>query len=307
MLDVRRLRVLREVAAHGSFSAAAEALDFTQPAVSRQIATLETEAGARLVERSARGVRLTQAGELLVGHADVILDRLTAAESQLEALTQLEGGRLRIGAPATANATLIPLAIRAFDDAHPEVHLRLDESVSSELIEALVAGDLDIAIVTDAERIPELPGELVLEPLMEDPLHLAVARDHPLADAPRVRMADLKDEVWIEGRDPVCAKPLQAAAQAAGFEAKICFESAQWLGKQGLVAAGVGVTLIPTLALATVRDDIVLRSLGPDAPRRKISIATLGCGYEAPAVEPMREVLRRVAAEHCFSCDARVS
>ena len=109
MLDVRRLRVLREVAAHGSFSAAAEALAFTQPAVSRQIATLETEAGTRLVERSARGVRLTQAGELLVGHADVILDRLTAAESQLEALSQLEGGRLHIGAPATANATLIPL------------------------------------------------------------------------------------------------------------------------------------------------------------------------------------------------------
>ena len=100
MLDVRRLRVLREVAAHGSFSAAAEALAFTQPAVSRQIATLETEAGTRLVERSARGVRLTQAGELLVGHADVILDRLTAAESQLEALSQLEGGRLHIGAPA---------------------------------------------------------------------------------------------------------------------------------------------------------------------------------------------------------------
>ena len=107
MLDVRRLRVLREVAAHGSFSAAAEALAFTQPAVSRQIATLETEAGTRLVERSARGVRLTQAGELLVGHADVILDRLGAAESQLEALAQLEGGRLHIGAPATAIATLI--------------------------------------------------------------------------------------------------------------------------------------------------------------------------------------------------------
>ncbi len=91
MLDVRRLRVLREVAAHGSFSAAAESLDFTQPAVSRQIATLETEAGARLVERSARGVRLTQAGELLVGHADAILDRLGAAQSQLDALTLARG------------------------------------------------------------------------------------------------------------------------------------------------------------------------------------------------------------------------
>jgi DNA-binding transcriptional LysR family regulator len=307
MLDVRRLRVLREVAAHGSFSAAADVLAFTQPAVSRQIATLEAEAGTRLVERSARGVRLTQAGELLVGHADAILDRLTAAESQLEALSQLKGGRLRIGAPATANATLIPLAIRAFDDAHPEVHLRLDEAISSQLVERLSCGELDIAIVANADRIPDLPGEVVLEHLMDDPLHLAVARDHPLADVPEVRMADLADAVWIEGRDPVCAEPLRLAARAAGFEPQICFESAQWLGKQGLVAAGVGVTLIPTLALATVREDIVLRSLGADAPRRTISIATLGCGYEAPAVEPMRRVLRRVAEEHCFACDACVA
>ena len=142
---------------------------------------------------------------------------------------------------------------------------------------------------------------------MDDPLHLAVSRDHPLAEADEIRMADLAGETWIEGRDPVCAEPLQIAAHAAGFEPKICFESAQWLGKQGLVAAGVGVTLIPTLALANVRDDIVLRSLGPDAPRRTISIATLGCGYEAPAVEPMRAVLRKVAEEHCFSCDACVA
>src|SRR5215213_9701358 len=305
MLDVRRLRVLREVAAHGSFSAAAESLAFTQPAVSRQIATLEAEAGTRLVERSVRGVRLTQAGELLVGHADAILDRLTAAENQLEALNSLAGGRLHLGATATANATLIPLAIRAFDEQYPEVQLRLDEAVSSELITRVAAGDLDLAIVANAVRLLELPGEIVLEPLMDDPLHLAVARDHPLADVPEVRMADLAGEVWIEGRDPVSAEPLRLAARAAGFEPKICFESAQWLGKQGLVAAGVGITLIPTLALATVREDFVLRSL-KDAPRRTISIATLGCGYEAPAVEPMRAVLRRVAQEHCFSCDACV-
>ena len=142
---------------------------------------------------------------------------------------------------------------------------------------------------------------------MDDPQHLALSRDHPLADAPEIRMEDLADEVWIEGRDSACAEPLRLAAAAAGFEPKICFESAQWLGKQGLVAAGVGITLIPTLALATVREDIVLRSLGADAPTRTISIATLGCGYEAPAVEPMRAVLRRVAEEHCFSCDACVS
>ncbi len=305
MLDVRRLRVLREVAQTGSFSAAAESLAFTQPAVSRQIATLEAEAGTRLVERSARGVRLTQAGELLVGHADAILDRLTAAENQLEALNSLAGGRLHIGATATANATLIPLAIRAFDAEYPEVHLRLDEALTSELIDRVAAGELDLAIVANPERY-ELPGEIVIDHLMDDPQHLALSRDHPLADAPEIRMEDLADEVWIEGRDSACAEPLRLAAAAAGFEPKICFESAQWLGKQGLVAAGVGITLIPTLALATVREDIVLRSL-KDAPRRTISIATLGCGYEAPAVDPMRAVLRRVAEEHCFSCDACVS
>src|SRR6185436_7298484 len=113
MLDVRRLRVLREVAASGSFSAAAEALAFTQPAVSRQIATLEAEAGARLVERGARGIRLTPAGELLLEHAEVILDRLAAAEHQLAALAGLSSGRLRIGAFPSANATLIRLAARS--------------------------------------------------------------------------------------------------------------------------------------------------------------------------------------------------
>ena len=220
MLDVRRLRVLREVAAHGSFSAAAEALAFTQPAVSRQIATLETEAGARLVERSARGVRLTQAGELLVGHADAILDRLDRRREPARGAHPLEGGRLHIGAPATANATLIPLAVRAFDEAYPEVHLRLDEAISSELIDALAAGELDIAIVANADRLPEMPGEIVLEHLMDDPLHLAVAHDHPLAEADEMRMADLADEAWIEGRDPVCAEPLRHRRQRRGLRAE---------------------------------------------------------------------------------------
>jgi DNA-binding transcriptional LysR family regulator len=307
MLDVRRLRVLREVAATGSFSAAADALAFTQPAISRQIATLEAEAGTRLVERSVRGVRLTQAGELLVEHADAILDRLTAAESQLEALTDLKGGRLRIGATPTGNATLIPLAIRAFDEVHPAVELRLDEGLTTELLDRLAAGELDLAITADADKLPALPPDIQLDPLMDDTLFLAVPRDHPLATAPQVRMADLEDESWIEGRSPIGAAPLRRAAQAAGFEPKICFESTQWLGKQGLVAAGVGIALIPALALATVRDDVVLRSLGPDAPVRAIHVASLCCGYEAPAVEPMREILQRVAEEHCFQCDARVT
>ena len=304
-LDVRRLKVLREVARTGSFSAAAETLAFTQPAISRQIATLETEAGARLVERNARGIRLTPAGELLVGHADAILDRLAAAETQLEALAGLTGGRLRVGAFPTANSMLVPLAIRKFSELHPDVELRLEECVSRELFGRLSAGEVDMAVVSD-HLAGEVADDIRLDFLMDDPLHVALPRDHPLADKPGLTMADLAGETWIEGRNAVCTAPLHAAAMAAGFEPKIAFESAQWMGKQGLVAAGVGVTLMPTLALSTVRDDIVLRSIDDPVLKRRVSIATLCCGYASPAVEPMKAVLREVAEEHCFSCDARV-
>ena len=304
MLDVRRLRVLREVAVQGSFSAAAEALAVTQPAVSRQIATLEAEAGTLLVERGARGIRLTPAGELLVETAETVLDKLAAAEHQLEALAGLNGGRLRVGAFPSANATLIPLALSAFDTEYPEVCLSLVEARSPECAALIGAGELDIAVVSDSEG--DLGEELELEPLMEDPMYLALARGHPLAERDTITMADLKDEIWIEGRGNIVSHALRAAAAKAGFEPRIGFESTQWLGKQGLVAAGVGITLIPTVALAAVHDDIVLRSLGEDAPTRMLSIATSASRYRAPGVGPMKDVLQSVAREHCFACDALV-
>ena len=128
MLDVRRLRVLREVAVRGSFSAAAESLSFTQSAISQQIAALEREAGAVLVQRSARGVRLTEAGEALVRHTDAIMARLAEAEAELEAIAGLRGGRLRMAAFESAGSTLMPLAIAAFRERHPAVELSLSLS-----------------------------------------------------------------------------------------------------------------------------------------------------------------------------------
>src|SRR5919206_864725 len=125
MLDVRRLRVLREVAARGSFSGAAEALSYTQSAVSQQIAALEREAGTQLLERGARGVRLTQAGEALVRHTDVILARLADAEAELQAIASLRGGRLRLASFPTAGATIAPAAIARFRERHPHVELSL--------------------------------------------------------------------------------------------------------------------------------------------------------------------------------------
>jgi DNA-binding transcriptional LysR family regulator len=302
-LDVRRLRILREVAAQGSFSAAAETLAFTQPAISRQIATLEAEAGTRLVDRTARGVRLTPAGELLVEHAEAILGRLAAAESQLEALAEVDAGRLRLGTFPTASATLTPLAIAAFAQEYPGVDLRLFEGRSPEMLPLVAAGDLDLAVVPDTD--PDPPADVELEFLMDDPFYLALAREHPLADAGELRMEDLREETWIEGR--LCMEGLRNAANAAGFEPRVAFDSSEWLGKQGLVAAGVGVALIPGLGLGAVRDDIVLRELGPGGPSRRVLIATNGCLSPAPAVAPMRAILRRVAAEHCFACDALVT
>src|SRR6188472_1685030 len=147
MLDVRRMRVLREVAVQGSFSAAAEALSFTQSAVSQQIAALERETGTILVQRSARGVRLTEAGEALVRHADAVLCRLAEAEAELEAIAGLRGGRLRMAAFESAGATLMPHAVREFNQRHPDVELNLTEAEPYDSVPLLKAGELDLILV----------------------------------------------------------------------------------------------------------------------------------------------------------------
>src|SRR5437764_3499949 len=154
MLDVKRLRVLREVAQQGSFSAAGESLGYTQSAVSQQIAALERETGSALVERNARGVRLTDAGRALVEHADGILARVAAAEEELDAIAGLRGGRLRLASFPTAGATLVPLAIAEFSHRHPGVELSLVEAEVEESIPRLKAGELDVALIFEYSSLP---------------------------------------------------------------------------------------------------------------------------------------------------------
>src|SRR3954462_8985930 len=148
VLDAARLRVFREVVRRGSLSAAAEALSFTQPAVSRQIAALEREAGAQLLERTPRGIRLTDPGRVLLDHAEAILDRMATARAQVEAVSRLAGGRLRIGSFQTANATIVPRALAAFSRAHPDVELSLVEAVTPGAMARLRAGEIDVAVVS---------------------------------------------------------------------------------------------------------------------------------------------------------------
>src|SRR5918995_1486950 len=141
MLDVKRMKVLREVASHGSFSAAAEALSFTQSAVSQQVAALEREVGTTLLERGPRGVRLTDAGRTLVSHTDAILSRIECAEEDLAALAGLRGGRLRLASFQSAGATLVPRAVAQFHDRHPDVELSMVEAEPADAQERLRTGD----------------------------------------------------------------------------------------------------------------------------------------------------------------------
>jgi DNA-binding transcriptional LysR family regulator len=299
MLDVRRMRVLREVALRGSFSAAAEALSFTQSAVSQQIAALEREAGAVLVERSARGVRLTDAGEAVVRHAEGILARLAEAESELEAIAGLRGGRLRLAAFESAAATIMPVAIARFARVHPAVELSMSLLEPEASVAALRAGDIDLAVTFGSGRQEDRDGDGVRHHhLLEDPMYLVLPEDHPLARKRGVRLADLAGEPWIGGApDCECNRMISAACLRHGFDPRIAFETDDYSAVQGFVAAGVGVSLIAELGLRTIRDDIVVRSLGRDTPVRQI-YATALKGYRSPATTAMLELLREVGASH---------
>jgi DNA-binding transcriptional LysR family regulator len=298
MLDVRRMRVLREVALRGSFSAAAESLSFTQSAVSQQVAALEREAGAVLVERSARGVRLTDAGEAVVRHAEDILAKLAEAEAELEAIAGLRGGRVRIAAFESVAGTIMPIAISRFARQHPGVELSMALLEPDDSLSALRAGDIDLAITVGAGKPGDREGDGVLHHhLLEDPLYLVLPQDHPLAHKRGIRLADLADEPWIGGAPNCeCNRLITNACMRFGFDPRIAFETDEYSAVQGFVAAGVGVSLIAELGLRTVRDDIVVRSLGRDTPVRQV-FATALKGYRSPATTAMIEMLRAVGEE----------
>jgi DNA-binding transcriptional LysR family regulator len=298
MLHLNRLSVFVTVAKTGSFSAAADALSYTQSAVSQQIAALEAETGVTLIERLPRGVRLTTAGEALLTHAESILGRLAAAEAEMEAIAGVRGGQLRMASFPTAGATLMPVAIAMFRAQHPEVELTLAEGEPEEIAPRLFAGEFDLALLFEFEGTSDsLVTDLVRQPLFEDPMFLALPADHPLANRRTLRLADLRAEAWVQtSSSSPCARHVVRCCHAAGFDPIVSFESDDYQTVQGLVAAGVGVALIPKLAVASARDDIAIRALSPYSPVRNVIAATPEGSRLTPAAAAMGQIMSTVAA-----------
>ena len=303
MLNLGRLQVLVEVVSRGSFSGAAQALSYTQSAVSQSIARLEHETGATLVVRDRRGVRPTAAGATLIAHAEAIFAQVQAAEAELDAVLGVRAGRLRVASFPSAGATLVPLAVARFREAHPNVALTLAEGEPEQIAPRLRAGEFDLALLFEfpgvQPRRERAGAGLRSVMLLEDPMDVALPADHPLASTPALTLGDLRDQQWVQtSAESPCARHVVRSCLAAGFEPNVTFESDDYETVQGLVAAGVGVALIPRLALTTVHPGIVVRELAPRSPARKVTVATMSGPGVAPAARSMVSVLRDVSRRY---------
>ncbi|MEU5565074.1 LysR family transcriptional regulator [Micromonospora musae] len=295
-MQIEALDVLRTVARHGSITAAARELRYTQSAVSRQIAALEAEFGVVLFDRLPRGVTLTEEGRHLLPHAEAVLDRLTTARRELDALRGLGAGRLRVGAFPTAVAALVPRALADFRAAYPEVGVSLVEDRTPALLERLLAGDTDLAVVSAPPDQPLDTTRFDLRHLLDERLLVAVPRRHALVGRDTVRLAELAEESFIAGSTDQ-ADPLMRASMPPGFRPRIDIVAADWTGKLGCVSAGLGVALIPALAVRAAPADLALLRLHPDdAPTRQVYAAVVAHRRRPPAVAALLLVLAEVAA-----------
>jgi len=252
-----------------------------------------------LLERHARGVRVTSAGQALVEHAEGILARLEAAEAELSAIAGLRAGRLRMASFPTAGATLMPLAIATFRSSYPEIEVTLAEGEPEDIAPRLRAGEFDLALLFEFDEPERGLDTLERVELLEDPLYLALPREHRLAGKSGLRLEDLRGEAWVQtSRESPCARHVVRCCHAAGFEPNVSFESDDYQTVQGLVAAGVGVALIPELALSVVREEIAIRALAPRPPVRQVIAAAPTDARLSPATPAMLGILEESAKRY---------
>ena len=303
MPELKHLRVLRAVGEAGSFSAAADDLDYTQPAVSKMVATLEREIGATLIDRGTRPLRLTDAGRALAERAGAAMEQLAAAQVEVEAIGQLDRGTLSVGTFSSAGSALVVDALRDLRRDHPAVDVSIAEkSMPSAAIHALRECDHDLVVTFDYPGAGELVGEgLEVHPLMDDPMDLVVPAGHRLAGRKRVGFPDLVDEDWLLpdfGPQSPSFRLINRGCAAAGFEPKIVFRINDCGMTQAMIAAGEGIALLPRLMLRPRHPGVSIKPLGPDAPIRRIVAVRLPTRYLTPAVERFLQLLRDAGERH---------
>ncbi len=308
MISTDRLAVLLAAARAGSFAGAAEMLFQTPSAVSQQIATLEREVGATLFERSRRGVQLTTAGQALQRHAEIIMNRLADARSEIEALISGETGRLRFGSFPTATASFAASAVAIFQQRYPKVEVRFVDGEPYENFARLKMRELDLAVVFDLKSWPAYrtyegrpvgsESDVELVDLCEDPFLVMLPPDHRLAARRDLELGDLRDE-RITGSSNDCAPwgaDLRHLCGEEGFAPVLepLYSSADFQAQQAFVAAGLGVSLLPTLAQVNVRQDIILRPLR-GGPIRHVHVAFPTGAYRSAATTALVAILRELA------------
>ena len=307
MLDVRRLRVLHAVSAYGSVTAAAAALGYSAPAVSQQLAALEREVGMRLTERAGRGVELTPAAHILVGHTDALLARLDAAEADLAALRDQIAGRVALAAFPSAAASLVPAAWAALADSAPQVRLDLTEMEPEESLPAVLRNETDVAVAHEYDLLPR-PLDPLFErrDLLDDPVVLAIPADSALslADTPSpaggpVPLATLAGQPFLAPRQGTsCAEMIQRACARAGFVPRVVARASDFQVLLSLVAAGAGVTLVPGLAARWLPPRVRLVPPADPVTRRVFTVSRRG-GDRKPAVRVVLDALSAAAAAPC--------
>ncbi|MGW7066864.1 LysR family transcriptional regulator [Streptomyces sp. NPDC054855] len=290
MIDVQRLRVLRTVAEHGSFNQAAAALHLTPSAVSQHIAALERSLGAQVVARSTRGVTLTPAGRIMVGAAESVAAELVHAKQQVD---QLGGGRsqITIATFTSGGRHLLPGALARLTAAHPDTVVHVREAEPEDSLPLVRQGAVDIALAYhfDGPLAGRLgpSSSLAWTALMEDPLHVVLPDAHRLADRTSLDIAELAAEPWVLG----CLKTeayLRRYAERAGFDPEVRSTTTDYFFARSLVAAGVGISLIPSIALTPRTAGTRSIPITPPTPTRHIGLATIHRRRHPPVVTLMQ-------------------
>ncbi|MEN3583452.1 LysR family transcriptional regulator [Streptomyces sp. ZYX-F-203] len=298
MIEARRLHILRAVADHGTVTAAAAALYLTPSAVSQQLSALEQETGHRLVERGARGVRLTGAGEILLGHTHAVLARLERAEAELAAYGTGRAGTVTVASFATGITLVVAPAVARLAESAPGIRLRVRDAEGDASLPLVLERQVEVAVAVEYRGAPTADDPRFTHvPLYAEPFDAVVPLGHPLAEVARTPLAELAKDRWI-GPYPgnPCHDVVVLACENAGFQPRMEHSSDDFRAVVALASTGAGVALVPRSALRGVDlAGVAVRPVDGVAPTRRVFAAVRRGAEEHPLVRPVLDALRAAA------------